>query len=121
MMAKVLIVGYLDGVLQERTAAFSSAEFEVIPASDLQEAMRAIGTGSFDVVVLGHGVPESERNQIARSARDRNGRAKLLMLYLGSIHNAELADALLHGTVRPEEICSTVRYLLNPGSISQVG
>ncbi len=120
-MAKVLIVGYLDELLRERQAAFASAGFEVIAASDLRKAMQAVGGASLDVVVLGQGIPENERTQIARAAREKNVRAKLLMLYLGSIHNAELADALLHGTVRPEEICSTVTYLLNPGSASQAG
>lgn len=119
-MARVLLVGYLIDLLRERQAAFCAEGFTVTAASSVGQALRECEHSLFDALVLGHAVPERERNQIARAAKEQNRATKLLMLYLASIRNAELADALLHTTVRPEEICRTVSYLLSDAA-SQAG
>src|SRR6266404_4677920 len=64
-MCRVLSVEYSVPYLVKRHVALRRAEIAVESASSLREAMALLRLGEFDVVVLGHGIPETERDRIA--------------------------------------------------------
>lgn len=80
-------------------------------AHTVAEAMAALGK-AHDVIIFGHQVPEHERNQIAALAKQTYPRTRVIMLYLGAIRRAELADALLNVTGKPEGLRHAIEILL---------
>lgn len=110
-MAKVLLIGYLTDLVERRKQCLEAAAYEVICATAFSQVMRLIDEHTFKVVVLGQGVPETERNQIARKIKQVSPATKLVMLYLASIKNAELADAIIHTTTDPEDLVRTINDL----------
>jgi len=110
-MEKILLVGYLTDLVERRKQCLEAAAYEVICATAFSEVMRFIDEHTFKVVVLGHGVPEAERTRIARKIKQVNPAAKLVMLYLASIKNAELADAIIHTTTDPADLVRTIKEL----------
>ena len=61
-MCRVLSIDYSVPYLVKRHATLRQAEIPVESASSLREAMALMRLGEFDVAVLGHGIPETERN-----------------------------------------------------------
>ena len=110
-MEKILLVGYLTDLVERRKQCLEAAAYEVICATSFGEVMRLIDEHEFKVVVLGHGVPEAERNRIARKTKQVSPVTKLVMLYLASIKNAELADAIIHTTTDPADLARTIKEL----------
>ena len=110
-MEKILLIGYLTDLVERRKQCLEAAAYEVICATAFSEVMRLIEEHTFKVVVLGHGVPEAERNRIAQKARQVSPATKLVMLYLASIKNAELADAIIHTTTDPADLVRTIDEL----------
>ena len=94
-MCRVLSVEYSVPYLVKRHVALRRAEIAVESASSLREAMALLRLGEFDVVVLGHGIPETERNRIANTLLETKPSMRIVMMYAGSISNADHADAVL--------------------------
>src|SRR5947209_7889824 len=107
-MENILLMGYLTDLMERRRKCLELAGYRVTCAMSFSEVLRLIEESMFEVVVLGHGVPEDERNQIARRIKQVSPAAKLVMLYLSSIKNAELADALIHTTLDPADLVRTI-------------
>lgn len=108
---RVLSVGRDQQLLQWRNNLLRNHGYQVTDARTASDAMAALGK-RHDLIIFGHAVPEQERNQIAAAARSSQPAAKIIMLYLGTIRHAELADALLsvHGT--PDDLLRTIEHLL---------
>jgi hypothetical protein len=116
-MAKVLLVGYIPELLQEPEHLLRSAGHEVIMALSFAEASTAIQEGSIqessiDVAVFGFSVSETERTQLAGDLIQACPAAKIIMVYLASVKNTELADALMPTTASAEEILRAVNHLV---------
>jgi len=94
-MCRVLSVEYSVPYLVKRHVALRRAEIAVESASSLREAMALLRLGEFDVVVLGHGIPETERNRIADTLLETKPSMRIVMMYAGSISHADHADAVL--------------------------
>jgi len=94
-MCRVLSVEYSVPYLVKRHVALRRAEIAVESASSLREAMALLRLGEFDVVVLGRGIPETERNRIANTLLETKPSMRIVMMYAGSISNADHADAVL--------------------------
>lgn len=112
-MARVLLVGYIAELLQERERTLRAASYEVTVAHSCATASAAIRQEHFDVAVVGFSVPEEERNQLAHALKQANPAAKIIMVYFASIKNTELADALLQTTAGAEEVLRAVNHILN--------
>lgn len=54
---------------------------------------RLLGNQEFDVLLIGHGVPMKDRNEVAKRARSK--KICVVFLYRWNIHGAELADAVI--------------------------
>jgi DNA-binding response OmpR family regulator len=94
-MCRVLSVEYSVPYLVKRHVALRRAEIAVESASSLREATALMRLGDFDVAVLGHGIPEIERNRIADVLLEAKASIRIVMMYAGSISNADHADAVL--------------------------
>ena len=94
-MCRVLSVEYSIPYLVKRHVALRRAEIGVESASSLREAMALLRLGEFDVAVLGHAIPEAERDRIADTLLETKPSMRIVMMYTGSISHAEHADAVL--------------------------
>jgi len=94
-MCRVLSVEYSVPYLVKRHVALRRAEIAVESASSLREAMALLRLGEFDVVVLGHGIPQTERDRIADVLLETKPSMRIVMMYAGSISHADHADAVL--------------------------
>jgi hypothetical protein len=112
LMAKVLLVGYIPELLQEPERLLRSAGYSVISVLSFHAAATAIQQGSIDAAVFGFSVPELERNQLAGDLIQACPAAKIIMVYLDSVKNTELADALMPTTASAEEILRAVNHVL---------
>jgi CheY-like chemotaxis protein len=112
-MAKILLVGYVRELIEEKDKLFRSAGHEVTLATQLQEASQAAKLQMFDLAVLGFSVPETERNQLASAIKRKRPETKIVMLYFDSAAHTEFADVLIPAHVRPEELLRAVNYIIN--------
>ena len=94
-MCRVLSVDNSIPYLVKRHVALKRAEIPVESASTLREAVQLMRLGAFDVAVLGHAIPEDERNRIASVLLETKPDMRIIMMYSGSIANADHADAVL--------------------------
>ena len=112
-MAKILLVGYIAELLQERERALRAADHAVTVASAFATAAAAIRREKFDLAILSFSVPEADRSQLARALKDADPKTKIIMTYYVSVSNTELADALMHNNASAEDILRAVNHLLN--------
>ena len=94
-MCRVLSVEYSIPYLVKRHVALRRAEIPVESASTLREALTLMRLGEFDIAVLGHAIPERERDRIAEALLELKPSIRIIMMYTGSISSADRADAVL--------------------------
>lgn len=112
-MAKILLVGYVQELIEERENVLRSGGHEVTLATKLQNALQVAQQQVFDLAVLGFSVPEQERNQLARAIKSKRPNTKIIMLYFARPGHTEFADVLVQSDVRPETLLRAVNYILN--------
>ncbi|HKD78420.1 MAG TPA: hypothetical protein VKH81_01935 [Candidatus Angelobacter sp.] len=120
-MAKVLLVGYIRELLEERDHVLRAAGHDSTVAADQQGALQAIQQNIFDVAVLGFSVPDEERNEIARRLIQANTEIRIVMIYFDSVRNTELADALIPTTAGAPDVLRAVNHVLNTKKRSKSG
>jgi CheY-like chemotaxis protein len=112
-MAKILLIGYVQELIEERENVLRSGGHKVTLATKLQNALQVAQQQVFDLAVLGFSVPEQERNQLARAIKSKRPNTKIIMLYFARPGHTEFADVLVQSNVRPEELLRAVNYILN--------
>ena len=120
-MARVLIVSYVTELLQARERVLQSAGYEVTAAQSLTATTNAIQQQVYDAAVLGFGIPENERIQLARQLKRENSAVKIVMLYFETLPNTDLADALMPATANNEEILRAIHHLLKECKRERIG
>jgi hypothetical protein len=90
---KVLSFGYSESLLQKRHQWLSASQFDVCSVNTKSMVRRLLGNQEFDVLLIGHGVPMKDRNEIAKRAKSK--KIRVIFLYRWNIHGAELADAVI--------------------------
>jgi len=120
-MAKILLVGYIRELLEERRNVLYAAGYHVTLASGRDTAFQAIEQDTFDAAVLGYSVPEEERNEIARRLVRANPDTKIVMIYFTSVQNTEFADALIPTTAGAPEVLRAVNHVLKAQRSSKTG
>src|SRR5436190_12844998 len=86
-VVRVLSVGYIESLLNERNKVLSGAGLAVMSVTRTERAISLLHRHPFDVVVIGHAVAPEERNRVAQAARQK-GRIAIIFLYSGSIADA---------------------------------
>lgn len=120
-MAKVLLVGYIRELLEERDHVLRAAGHHSTMVADRQSAFHVIQHSIFDVAVLGFSVPEAERNEMARRLIQANPEIKIAMIYFDSIRNTELADVLIPTTAGAPDVLRAVNHVLKTKKRSKSG
>ncbi len=87
----------------------------VISAMSFAEAMRLCRTGSFDLVVIGHSIPERDKRQFVAELRSVCSSPLLALLRQGE-SSSEDADAHLDVSEGPEVFLATISRMLRKGS-----
>ena len=107
---RVLSFGYVEEFLEERHNLLVSAGFEVISVASKSEAVKLLEAKEFDVLLVGHGVPAEQRNQVAVRAK-LSGKTLVIFLYRLNINKAEYADAVLSVDGCAEHLLETIRRI----------
>jgi DNA-binding NtrC family response regulator len=112
-MAEILLVGPLAPLLRERERVLRRAGHNVVTATFGNNQFRSAMQREFDVVIIGHAVPERKRNRIAQSLKLRSPQTAVVLFYRGSIQRTELADAILNADGNHKDLLFTVEHLLS--------
>jgi CheY-like chemotaxis protein len=120
-MVKILSLGYVEETLKARHRSLAAAGFDVTSVDKKHEALRLLlKSQRFDVVVIGHGVPVADRNEVATKARFQQ-KARTIFLYRRSTTNAELADALVAEDGKPEDLYTAIMRLVDKSARNAAG
>jgi len=119
IMARVLLVGYVRELLEERDHVLRAAGHLPTMALNQQTAFQSIEESTYDVAVLGFGVPEQERNEMALRLTQANAGIRIVMIYFDSIKNTELADALIPTTAGAQDVLRAVNHVLKTEKVSK--
>jgi len=112
-MAKILLIGYERNWVDARRRGLHAAGHTVTCAQTFAQGLRLLESGKFDVVVLGHAIPQQQRNTLAAAAKRSNGGGtRVLVLYSARIDHAELADALVDTSASTDDLTRAVEYLV---------
>jgi CheY-like chemotaxis protein len=101
IMVKVLSIGATDALLSTRQNILERAGYEVTRARDLREVVAAWERTTFDVVILGHCLPQTERMRIGLTTLYYLKKAKPLELHTSLM--PELPEAHGHLQVNASE------------------
>lgn len=112
MAGKILSVGFLVEPLVRRSTALSQEGFIVSTISNAAKAARSLRETEYDALVLGPAIPEPLRNTLALTARRLNPHIAIVMLYSGSIDNAEQADAVLNASTAEQNLAEAIRHVM---------
>jgi DNA-binding response OmpR family regulator len=107
---KVLSFGYVEEFLKERHELLVSAGLQVTSVASKSEAIKLLETKEFSVLLVGHGVPAEQRNQVAVRAKLWS-KALVIFLYRWNISKAEYADAVLSVDGCAEHLLETIRRI----------
>jgi DNA-binding NtrC family response regulator len=111
-MERILSVGVIQDLLKSRNAALEGAGFEVSSCAGAAHAKWLFRKHGHDIVVIGHGVPVAERNQLAAYVKRTSPQVQVIFLYRGKAEQAQLSDAIVNVEEGPEYLVQTVQYLL---------
>ncbi len=115
MKKYILSVAYDGTLAKARNHLLTTAGYTVVDATSVAGASDAMRGKVLAALLLGHRVPEAERNEIARVFKQENPRGKIVMLYDASISQAELADALI-SIHDPQRVVETLDGFLQEGA-----
>ena len=110
-MTKVLSVDLEPARLEARNLAMARVGYQVDAADTREKALALSREHAYAAAVFGHTVPADLRNSLAVNLKAANRKVKIIMLYQGSIGNAEIADALL-SVGDPDRILDALALLL---------
>ena len=109
-MSRVLSISYEEPLLRTREMILRNAGFDVTSALGFVEAQRFCAEQKFDVVVIGHTIPTSDKLALIQSAR-RDARADTLCLRKAGEPLVPEADYSTDRT-GPDELVEAVKNLL---------
>jgi DNA-binding NtrC family response regulator len=89
----VLTVGLDSWLLEAQKAAWRSEGYYVISTASIKEAINHFEAGDFDLVLLGHSIPEEARERLAFLIRATGSRVPLACIVASSGQHDSFADA----------------------------
>jgi len=112
MATRILSVSYDFSLLTTRALILQKAGHEVVSAYGLVDAMLACKEGTFDLVIIGHSIPRSEKEALLHEIRATCG-APVLSLYKRAEGPIEGVDYALDGLEGPDALVSLIRKALD--------
>jgi CheY-like chemotaxis protein len=117
---RILSVGYEPVLMQSRKQLLRSAGYEVVEATGYSQAVTLLNAESFDVLVLGHSLPEFHRQRVIEAAETVCPELPILFLSVGfdgpskeSIHRVD--------AYQPREVLDMVAELVAAGGDPPLG
>jgi len=113
---KVLCVSFDKTVSDSRCAILRQGGYAVTAITSSEEALQLLAGEKFDLVVIGHRFPKTNKQELATQAREQ-GKIPVLLV-CGASADADIsADARVYALEGAEGLLAAVRTLL-PVSIS---
>ncbi len=113
---KVLSVSFDKTVSDSRCAILRQGGYAVTAITSAEEALQLLATEQFDLVVIGHRFPKTNKQELAAQARQQ-WHTPVLLVCGASAETDILADARVYALEGAEGLLAAVRTLL-PVSIS---
>ena len=110
---KILIVTLNSTLAKTRELLFTAAGYAVAVALSFDAAVQRLESGSFDLIVIGHGIPLQQRKLLLREIR-RRGATPVLGLYHPGESPLEDADYLFDATESTELLLKSIHEILRP-------
>jgi len=85
---------------------------------NIDDVLRLLKSHRFHVLVIGHLVPMEDRNEVASQGKFLQN-TRVVLLYKGGIFRTEMADAVLSVEGAPENLNSTILWLVR-GNVEDV-
>jgi hypothetical protein len=117
-MFTVLSLGYDRRRLLSRHKVLVAAGFRVTSVDNKDDVLRLLRSHRFHVLVIGHLVPMEDRNEVASQGKFLQN-VRVVLLYKGRISRTEMADAVLSVDGSPEDLNSTILWLVR-GNVEDV-
>lgn len=108
----IVYVGEETDLAAFHAASLRAAGYNLLTVFRPEEAVRRMTEGQIDVVIVGHHLTFSERQQVEQAARQCRPKPRVVLLYDSSIAQTEQADAVLNINSEPQHLAQTIRYLL---------
>ena len=109
----VLCFGYAKPALEQRERVLRENGFHVFTVSSFKSAKSLVKKhgNQLKAMIVGHLVPESERTSLSELFKECNPKGNVIVLYRGSVKNAQDADALLAAERSSETLLETLLSL----------
>jgi hypothetical protein len=117
-MFTVLSLGYDRRRLLSRHKVLVAAGFRVTSVDNKDDVLRLLRSHRFHVLVIGHLVPMEDRNEVASQGKFLQN-VRVVLHYKGRISRTEMADAVLSVDGSPEDLNSTILWLVR-GNVEDV-
>jgi DNA-binding NtrC family response regulator len=117
-MFTVLSFGYDRRRLLTRHKVLVDAGFRVRSVDNIDDVLRLLKSHRFHVLVIGHLVPMEDRTEVASQGKFLQN-TRVVLLYKGGIFRTEMADAVLSVEGSPENLNSTILWLVR-GNVEDV-
>jgi CheY-like chemotaxis protein len=110
MLGMVLAIGFDPSLMTTRMLVLQSAGYVVVRASSLKETVDHFQSGNFDLVLLCHSVPATDRERLACLIRASGSRIPIVSI-AGSLGECDtLANATLEDG--PNKFLAGIREVL---------
>ena len=117
-MASILSISYDPSLLATRELVLRQAGYQVASALQFADALRLCSQGTFDLIIIGHSIPRSEKQDLLVEIR-KVCNTPVLSLYRASHGPLEGVDYALDGLEGPEALLAVIRKALANGRIQQ--
>ena len=111
-MVRILSFGYDRNLLRIRHQSLEMAGFKVVSVTNKEATECFLLAKRFQVLIVGHAVPVKERIEVSLLAKSLKN-MQVICFYLGSIRQAESADAILSLEGTSEDLILAIHRLVN--------
>ena len=112
-MSRILSVSYDTTLLRTRQMLLERAGYEVVSIPDLTVALEKCRSSAYDLVIMGHSIPRSDKQEIIRALREHCPAPVLALLRAGESPLKEATESI--DPFNPNLLLAAVERILHPG------
>jgi len=110
-MARILSISYDEVLLSTRQLLLENVGHRVTSALGLGQALKLCRTEKFDLVIIGHSIPEQDKERIIQAVREMRQTPVLVLLKFSErAHKSANYNHELHS---PEQFVEAVKTILS--------
>ncbi len=113
---RILCVSFDKTVSDSRCATLTQAGYSVTPITTAEGALQLLAGVKFDLVVIGHRIPKTNKQQLATRAREQ-WKTPVLLVCGASADTDIPADARVYALEGTEGLVTAIKRLL-PAAVS---